>query len=83
MAAADLTFDSDPPAASPLDTPGLTTAGATEFNLPDNKLDLEALNRDIVLRALEKHGGNQTRTARYLGLTRRILQGRLKTMGGS
>jgi len=50
-------------------------------DLPDDKLDLEALNRQIIIRALEKNHGNQTRTAQYLGLTRRMLQGRLKKMG--
>lgn len=46
--------------------------------LPDNGLNLEELNRNIVTRALQKFNGNQTRTAEYLGLSRRKLQGRLK-----
>ncbi len=46
-------------------------------NLPDNGLDLEELNRDIISRALQKCNGNQTRTAEYLGISRRKLQGRL------
>jgi two-component system response regulator AtoC len=46
--------------------------------LPDNGFDLEDLNRKIVTRALQKLKGNQTRTAEYLGLSRRKLQGLLK-----
>ncbi|WP_066633693.1 sigma-54-dependent transcriptional regulator [Desulfolucanica intricata] len=49
--------------------------------LPDNKLDLEALIDNIVRRSLEKHNGNKTKTACYLGITRRALYYRLERMG--
>jgi two-component system, NtrC family, response regulator AtoC len=49
--------------------------------LPEKELDLEALNENIISRALEKHRGNKTHTARYLRISRRVLQGRLKRMG--
>jgi DNA-binding NtrC family response regulator len=52
----------------------------TDFALPAEGLDLEALNRRIVSLALEKHGGNQTRTAQYLGISRRVLEGRLQKL---
>jgi transcriptional regulator with PAS, ATPase and Fis domain len=54
--------------------------GDPAFFLPEGRLDLEALNRRIITLALEKHGGNRTRTAAYLGLSRRVLEGRLKKM---
>lgn len=54
--------------------------GQSDFILPERRMDLEKLNREIIVRALEKHGGNQTRTAQYLGITRRALQGRLKKL---
>lgn len=52
-----------------------------EFHLPEKGMDLEELTRKIIIRALAKHQGNQTSTAKYLGISRRALQGRLKKMG--
>jgi len=52
--------------------------GHDNFNLPSQSLELEDLNMKIIQRALEINGGNVTRTAQYLGLSRRVLQGRLK-----
>jgi len=48
--------------------------------LPEEGLDLEAFNRKIIRKALERHGGNRTRTANYLGWSRRVLEGRLKKL---
>ena len=55
--------------------------GRDNFDLPEDKLDIDDLNREIIKMALEKNNGNQTRTAQYLGISRRVLQGRLKKMG--
>ncbi|MBL7225172.1 MAG: sigma-54-dependent Fis family transcriptional regulator [Desulfobacteraceae bacterium] len=55
--------------------------GHDRFELPEQKLDLEDLNRQIIRKAFENNQGNQTRTAQYLGISRRVLQGRLKKMG--
>jgi two-component system response regulator AtoC len=46
--------------------------------LPEDHFDLEGFTRRILLKALDMHHGNQTRTASYLGISRRVLQGRLK-----
>lgn len=51
-----------------------------EFKLPEERLDLEGLNRRIIRMALEKHAGNRTRAAAYLGISRRVLEGRLKKL---
>ncbi len=51
------------------------------FALPAENLDIEALNRRIIQKALQKNRGNKTRTAQYLNISRRVLQGRLKKMG--
>jgi len=48
--------------------------------LPDEGLDLEELERTLLRGALEKAGGNVTRAARLLGLTRRTLQYRLQKL---
>jgi two-component system, NtrC family, response regulator AtoC len=55
--------------------------GHDEFDLPPEMLNLENLNREILKRALERNQGNQTQTAQYLGISRRILQGKLKKIG--
>ena len=60
--------------------PSAPVPGTGEFPLPEEGLDLEELNRRIIRMALEKHGGNRTRTAAYLGMSRRVLEGRLKKL---
>jgi DNA-binding NtrC family response regulator len=55
--------------------------GSSTFNFPNEMLDLESLNRQIIEKALAKHQNNQTRTAQYLRISRRTLQGRLKKWG--
>jgi len=48
------------------------------IEIPEAGIDLEQLERDLVLQALEKAAGNVTRAARLLGLSRRTLQYRLE-----
>jgi DNA-binding NtrC family response regulator len=55
---------------------------ACSFGLPEERFDLEDFNRRIVRKALERHNHNQVRTARYLGISRRALQGRIKNLAG-
>lgn len=55
--------------------------GKTPFILPSDELNLETFNFEIIRQALEKHGNNRTRTAQYLGISRRMLQGRIIKMG--
>jgi two-component system NtrC family response regulator len=50
-------------------------------NLPDTGLDVEAVEKQLILRALEKFGGNQTRAARFLSMSRRAFAYRLKKHG--
>jgi DNA-binding NtrC family response regulator len=52
-------------------------AGAMDLEIPDEGIDLEAVERSLLLRALEKAGGNVSRAARLLGLSRRTLQYRM------
>ena len=56
---------------------GLGAAGVP-IEIPDDGMDLEALERSLILQALDKAGGNATRAARLLGLSRRTLQYRLE-----
>ena len=41
--------------------------------LPDTGISLQEIERELLARALEKFRGNQTRTARYLNISRRTL----------
>jgi transcriptional regulator with PAS, ATPase and Fis domain len=43
---------------------------------------LKDQERELIERALAKHGGNRTRAAAELGISRRTLQNRLKQAGG-
>jgi DNA-binding NtrC family response regulator len=42
-------------------------------DLPEDGLSLEAVERDLIIRTLEKFRGNQTHAARYLDISRRTL----------
>jgi DNA-binding NtrC family response regulator len=47
--------------------------GKLKLELPEEGLSLEDLEKDLLLAALEKFGWNQSRAARYLGITRNTL----------
>lgn len=51
------------------------------MSLPDAGLDVEAVERQLILQALQKFGGNQTRAARFLRMSRRAFAYRLKKHG--
>jgi DNA-binding NtrC family response regulator len=58
-------------------------AGPRSFlgDLPEGGLSLVDVEREIIVRALEKHGGNQSRTAEYLAIPRHVLLYRLEKFG--
>jgi len=60
-----------------------TTGAAANvlIQLPDDGIDLEEVEREILRQALEKHGWNQTRTAQYLNVTRSALIYRMQKYG--
>jgi two-component system NtrC family response regulator len=51
------------------------------LNLPDGGISLEELEKSLIVKALEKHKGNQTRAAEYLGITRPTLIYRMEKFG--
>jgi two-component system, NtrC family, response regulator PilR len=57
-----------------------TTADPIAIEIPDTGIDIESVERSLILKALDKAQGNVTRAARLLGLTRRTLQYRLEKM---
>ncbi len=51
------------------------------LNLPDRGISLEDLEKSLIIKALDKHKGNQTRAAEYLGITRPTLIYRMEKFG--
>ena len=62
----------------------LLASGSTTMlgpDLPEEGISLEAIERELISRALEKFGGNQTQAARYLDISRRTLIYRMEKHG--
>lgn len=51
------------------------------LKLPDEGIDLEEVEKEILVQALEKHQWNQTRAARYLNISRKTLIYRMEKFG--
>lgn len=51
------------------------------LDLPEEGISLEGVERELLLRALEKFQGNQTQAARYLDISRRTLIYRMEKHG--
>jgi two-component system, NtrC family, response regulator AtoC len=60
---------------------GFLEGGFAVPEIPEGGLSLEALERALLLQALDKAQGNKSRAARLLGLTRRTLYSRLEKHG--
>jgi DNA-binding NtrC family response regulator len=52
-----------------------------EFELPPTGVDLEKLERSLVVQALKRSGGNQTRAGTFLGLNRDQVRYRIEKFG--
>jgi two-component system NtrC family response regulator len=61
--------------------PGAGTTGFSIPEIPEAGLSLTGLEKELILKALEKAGGNKTQAAKLLGLTRRTLYSRLERHG--
>src|SRR5207249_4377659 len=57
------------------------SAGPLFVDIPDTGISFEALERSLLEQALGKGGGNVSRAARLLGMTRRTFQYRLRKFG--
>ncbi|MCK9418919.1 MAG: sigma-54 dependent transcriptional regulator [Nitrospirae bacterium] len=51
------------------------------LNLPEGGISLEDLEKSLIIKALDKHKGNQTRAAEYLRITRPTLIYRMEKFG--
>jgi DNA-binding NtrC family response regulator len=58
--------------------PPVREAAALPVSLPESGLSLEEVEKELILRALQKHDWNQSRAARYLGITRHTLLYRME-----
>lgn len=67
------------------DLPDFLRSGSREqtpiFSLPQHGISLDAVEKEMILEALKRCGGNQTQAARYLGMSRRTLAYRLEKYG--
>jgi two-component system NtrC family response regulator len=59
-------------------TPRTRETSALPVSLPEAGLSLEEVEKELILRALQKHDWNQSRAARYLGITRHTLLYRIE-----
>jgi DNA-binding NtrC family response regulator len=48
---------------------------------PDGEVNLQTIEKQLIMQAMEKYNGNQTHAARYLNMTRRALAYRLEKYG--
>jgi DNA-binding NtrC family response regulator len=73
----------DGPLLEPSDFPLLGASGplSNAFDLPAQGVDLESLERSLVIQALERCGGNQTRAAALLGMNRDQIRYRIEKYG--
>ena len=72
ITAADLPEDLRKQSASP---------DAASLDLNPDGISLEGIERDLIVRALEKFSGNQTQAARYLDISRKALIYRMEKHG--
>jgi DNA-binding NtrC family response regulator len=71
----DTIAPADLPAAIRAATPA---PGGLQLEIPEGGIDLDAVERTLIEKALARTGGNVSQAARLLGLTRRTLQYRLE-----
>jgi two-component system NtrC family response regulator len=55
--------------------------GPLWFELPEGGVSLEAVEKELIVRALDRFHGNQTHAARYLDVSRRTLIYRMEKFG--
>ncbi len=60
---------------------GAAVRSSCIFALPDDGVDLEEVELDLVRQALDRAGGNVPKAAKLLGLTTKTLEARMKRLG--
>jgi len=72
---------SDPGLPTPHASTETVPDGLPLVPLPDSGFSLMELEAEIIRRALDRHGGNKSRTAAYLGVPRHVLVYRIEKYG--
>ena len=67
--------------AQDLSTPATLRARSRVADVLVDGFDLDAFERELILAAIERAGGNKAAAARLLGITRRRLYSRLEALG--
>jgi DNA-binding NtrC family response regulator len=60
---------------------GARASTAQTMELPEDGVNLDALERELVVQALKRTGGNQTKAATLLGLNRDQIRYRIEKFG--
>jgi two-component system, NtrC family, response regulator AtoC len=76
-----LLVDGDRLQAAHLGLPAAHRGEGSAMDLPPSGVNLERLERDLVIQALQRTGGNQTRAATLLGLNRDQVRYRIEKFG--
>ncbi len=58
-----------------------SNTGDLDFDIPNGGLDIELVEKKLIMKALEKTRGNQTKAARLLNLSRDALRYRMQKFG--
>ena len=58
-----------------------SSAVSGKFQLIDEGVNLDELEKDLIIQALQKTAGNKTRAAELLGITRRRLYSMMERFG--
>lgn len=78
-----LLHDDDPIAAEhlPPEIRGMEVGGERTFALPPEGIDLDRIEKQLIVQALQRCGGNKSGAARLLGISRDTLRYRLEKYG--
>nr|NIS75861.1 hypothetical protein [Deltaproteobacteria bacterium] len=74
-------YDHDDPEITIAETKRNNNSKTHRYRLPDDGVDLDDVELEFLRQALEKTGGNQTKAAKLLGLSRDALRYRMKKFG--
>ncbi len=58
-----------------------SVGASTSIEIPNEGISLEQVERDLIKNALNKAGGNKSKAAKLLGITRRKLYSMMERLG--
>ena len=60
---------------------GISPVAPSTFKLPESGINLNQVEKEFLVQALEKAGGNKSKAADLLGISRRAIYSKMKTHG--